>query len=176
MRRRSCWNCRNRSARAVKADVSLIEEMTRMMWWFVGGTVAFALAIMGFSSSLLPPLGHTADRVPGDISATASRGSEHDVASGRSDEIGDLKNSFDTFVREIRDTLTQVSQSSHAVAHASNEINLRTEDPWRRLQGTERAQASKVSTAVEEMARVVTANSKNASDTAATAHKAEETG
>ncbi len=156
----------------MKADVALIEEMTRMMWWFVGGTVAFALAIIGFISlfflrSVIQPITSVSSALlHADLNTTLN--------DGRRDEIGDLKKSFDSFVREIRETLTQVSQSSHAVARASNEINLRTEDMGAGSK-EQSSQAAKVSMAVEEMSRIVSANSKNAADTASTAHKAKQT-
>ncbi|MBP6673171.1 MAG: methyl-accepting chemotaxis protein [Bacteroidetes bacterium] len=163
---------RDQQSADMKADVERIEGMTLMMWWFVGGTVAFALGIIGFISifflrSVIQPITSVSSALHhADLNTT--------LADARHDEIGDLKRSFDSFVREIRDTLTQVSHSSHAVAHASNEINLRTEDLGAGSK-EQSNQAAKVSLAVEEMSRVVTANSKNASDTAATANKAKET-
>lgn len=156
----------------MNADIAVIEQMTQTMWWFVGGTVAFAFAIIGFISlfflrSVIGPIASVSDALRHADLNTA-------LSDGRHDEIGDLMRSFDGFVSEIKDTLLQVSNSSHAVAHASSEINLRTEDLASGSQEQSK-QSTNVNALVDEMINTITENSKNAAATTATARKARET-
>ncbi|MBP6671669.1 MAG: methyl-accepting chemotaxis protein [Bacteroidetes bacterium] len=93
--------------------------------------------------------------------------------SGRKDEIGALQRSFDTFVKSIRETLIQVSDSSAAVSQATFEIKRSTEELAAGSQ-QQSSQARDVATAVAEMTSTITENSKNANVTTETARQARE--
>ena len=93
--------------------------------------------------------------------------------STRKDEIGDLMQAFDRFVKTIQDTLLRVSEASAAVASASAEISSSTEQMAAGAQ-QQSAQANDVSAAVEEMTKTIYENSKNANATAETAKTAKQ--
>ncbi len=92
----------------------------------------------------------------------------------RKDEIGGLQTAFDGFVEQIKQTLTQVSESSAAVASASTQISSSTEQLAAGAQ-EQSSQSAEVAGAVEEMTKTIIENSRNASDTADTAKKAKAT-
>jgi methyl-accepting chemotaxis protein len=93
--------------------------------------------------------------------------------SNRKDEIGALQRSFDTFVKNIRETLVQVSDSSAAVSQATSEIKRSTEELAAGSQ-QQSSQATEVASAVAEMTSTISENSKNANITTATARQAKE--
>lgn len=93
--------------------------------------------------------------------------------SNRKDEIGALQRSFDNFVKNIRETLVQVSDSSAAVSQATSEIKRSTEELAAGSQ-QQSSQAREVATAVAEMTSTISENSKNANVTTATARQAKE--
>lgn len=92
-------------------------------------------------------------------------------ASGRTDEVGQMQNSFDRFVASIRETLLQVSESATAVASASAEISSSTEEMAAGAH-EQTAQATEVASAVIQMATTIGANTKNAAAAAETAKRA----
>ncbi|MBW7886964.1 MAG: methyl-accepting chemotaxis protein [Bacteroidetes bacterium] len=94
-------------------------------------------------------------------------------SSRTADEVGELQRAFDGFVRQIRETLEQVSASSGAVIKASEEISSATEQ-MAAAAHEQTAQTSEVAHAVESMTETILRNSKNSGDTASTAKKAKE--
>lgn len=94
--------------------------------------------------------------------------------SPRKDEIGTLMNSFDRFVKTIKETLLQVVEATAAVASATSEISSSAEQMAAGAQ-QQSGQTVDVSSAVEEMTKTVFENSKNAGTTAETARTAKQT-
>jgi methyl-accepting chemotaxis protein len=93
--------------------------------------------------------------------------------SDRRDEIGALQRSFDTFVKNIRETLVRVAESSTAVANATAEIKHSTEELAAGSQ-QQSSQAREVAAAVAEMTSTIVENSKNANETTVTARQAKD--
>lgn len=91
--------------------------------------------------------------------------------SNRSDEMGQLQNSFDRFVGSIRDTLIQVSETATSVSSASAEISSSTEEMAAGSQ-EQTTQSEEIARAVEQMAKSIAVNSENAGEAAQTAEKA----
>ncbi len=93
--------------------------------------------------------------------------------SHRTDEIGDLQRSFDSFTTSIKSVLGQVTEASSAVAGASTQISSSTEEMAAGAQ-EQTSQAGEVASAVEEMTKTIVENSKRAAETADNARKAKE--
>lgn len=93
------------------------------------------------------------------------------ITSERTDEIGLLTKSFDSFVLSIKNVLLKVTEASAAVASASTEISSGTEQMAAGTQ-EQRSEAAAVATAVEEMTKTIIESARNADDTVQTAKKA----
>lgn len=91
--------------------------------------------------------------------------------SGRKDEVGMLQRSLDRFIGSIRATLIGASETSNAVASASNQISQSTEQMARGAR-EQAAQTTEIASAIEEMTQTIVENSRNAERTAATAQEA----
>ncbi|SPP64260.1 methyl-accepting chemotaxis protein [Nitrospira lenta] len=91
-----------------------------------------------------------------DISATSSR---------PSDEIGQLTQSFNKMVMDLRETLRQVAEMSHNVADASARIS-QSADHLARGAQEQTLQASGAAAAVQEMSKTISETSHNATETA----------
>ncbi len=91
--------------------------------------------------------------------------------TSREDEMGQLQSSFDRFVRSIRDTLIQVSETATSVASASAQISSSTEEMAAGAQ-EQTTQSEEVARAVEQMAKSISVNSANAGEAAQTAEQA----
>ena len=87
------------------------------------------------------------------------------------DEIGQLAVSFKTMVRNLRETIGQVTEASAAVASACSEISSGTEEMAAGAQ-EQTSQATEVAGAMEQMTKTIIENSRNASNTAETAKQA----
>jgi len=87
------------------------------------------------------------------------------------DEIGQLAVSFKTMVRNLRETIGQVTEASAAVASACSEISSSTEEMAAGAQ-EQTSQATEVAGAMEQMTKTIIENSRNASNTAETAKQA----
>ncbi len=93
--------------------------------------------------------------------------------SERKDEIGALQRSFDAFVSNIHDTLSEVMHASERVAGATVEISSSAEQL---AAGSEEqsSQANEVTSAVTDMTATISSNAKNAAAAAAIARQAKE--
>jgi methyl-accepting chemotaxis protein len=89
----------------------------------------------------------------------------------REDEIGQLQNSFNRFVKSIRDTLIQVSETATSVASASAQISSSTEEMAAGAQ-EQTTQSEEIARAVEQMAKSIAVNSANTGEASQTAEQA----
>jgi methyl-accepting chemotaxis protein len=92
-------------------------------------------------------------------------------ATSRQDEMGQLQNSFDRFVKSIRETLLHVSEAAAAVASASAEISSSTEQMAAGTQ-EQTSQSEEVAAAVGQMTKIIVENSRSAAQAAETSKSA----
>jgi methyl-accepting chemotaxis protein len=91
----------------------------------------------------------------------------------RTDEIGELQQSFEKFITSIKRALFQVQDASTAVASASAQISSSTEQMASGSQ-QQTSQTDAVAAAVEQMTMSIKENSRSATQTAETAREAKE--
>ena len=150
----------------------LHESRNSAIAWAVGSTVAL-LGLVLFSFRII--LRHLIIRPVHQVIETINNADlNSQFNSDRKDEVGDLQRSFDGFVTNIKNTLTQVSEASAAVASACAEIGSSAEQLSSGA-GEQSAQSAEAAGAVGEMSGSIKENSQNAKVTLETAHQAKET-
>ncbi|MDN3558834.1 methyl-accepting chemotaxis protein [Vreelandella neptunia] len=122
---------------------------------FIAATLIALLGPLMMSRAIRQISGRIKEITEGDGDLTAR------IESQRRDEIGELAQQFDAFIKRIDDTLQSVSSSTVSLQHASNEIAKGSQELASR---TEQAAANlqQTSASMEEIAAVVN----NASDSA----------
>ena len=94
-----------------------------------------------------------------------------DVPVETKDEIGEMAESFNVMLANLRDMLGRITTATNTMAGASTEFSSSTEQMAAGAH-EQTAQAGEVASAVEEMAKTIVENSRNATQTAETAHLA----
>ncbi|MEG3081232.1 methyl-accepting chemotaxis protein [Halomonas sp. 5021] len=145
---------------AEKAVVNRIQvqQTSTIIFSIIVFLVAVTIALLGplmMSRAIRQITGRIKEITDGDGDLTAR------IESSRRDEIGELAQQFDAFIKRIDDTLQSVSSSTVSLQHASNEIAKGSQELAAR---TEQAAANlqQTSASMEEIAAVVT----NASESA----------
>ena len=115
---------------------------------FIAATLIALLGPLMMSRAILQISGRIKEITEGDGDLTAR------IDSQRSDEIGELAQQFDAFIKRIDDTLQSVSSSTSSLQHASSEIAKGSQDLAAR---TEQAAANlqQTSASMEQIAAVV---------------------
>ena len=140
-----------------------------------GFAVAIGAFILGLVGAFL--LTRSVVRSVGSLREVASRIEAGDLTVQTdvttNDELSQLWRSFNSMASGLRSTIQQVEEASLAVANASAQISSSTEQMAAGIQ-EQTSQASEVAGAVEEMAKTIIENSKNAANTASTAKQAKQ--
>ncbi|GGW32164.1 methyl-accepting chemotaxis protein [Vreelandella hamiltonii] len=156
------------AALASATETSTIQHVQRQEWvtglfaaivFFVAVFIALAGPI-SMSRAIRQVTARIKDITEGEGDLTAR------IESQRKDEIGELAQQFDAFIKRIDDTLQSVSHSTVSLQHASNEIAKSSQELATR---TEQAAANlqQTSASMEEIAAVVN----NASESAQQANQ-----
>ncbi|OWV28886.1 methyl-accepting chemotaxis protein [Halomonas campaniensis] len=145
-------------AEAAVVDRIQVQQTSTIIIALIIFIVATLIALLGplmMSRAIRQISGRIKEITEGDGDLTAR------IESQRRDEIGELAQQFDAFIKRIDDTLQSVSSSTVSLQHASNEIAKGSQELATR---TEQAAANlqQTSASMEEIAAVVN----NASDSA----------
>ena len=143
----------------ISLDGISAERMASVLWslgiclLFSGGAVVLVVIIM----RTLAPLKELAAKA--ELIATGDLSIEFEAASN--DELGQLTNSFHVMVGNLHQVIGQVSEAASAIASASAELMASTEQM---ATGTkaQSEQTTYVSSAMEEMSKMIVDNSENA--------------
>ena len=143
---------------SMAAELSVVQEDSVRVRAVIIGAVILCLIMVSLTPFLLlrfvlEPMNHVTIALShADINTS--------LHAGRTNEIGDLERAFDTFVSSIRTTLTQVAESSAAVASASLEISSSTEVLASGSQ-EQSSQAGDVAAAVSQMTQTLGETNQN---------------
>ena len=145
-------------AEAAVADRIQLQQTTTIIISLIVFVIAILIALLGplmMSRAIRQITGRIKEITEGDGDLTAR------INSQRRDEIGELAQQFNAFIKRIDDTLQSVSSSTVSLQHASTEIAKGSQELAAR---TEQAAANlqQTSASMEQIAAVVT----NASDSA----------
>ncbi len=155
----------------MEADLLVLAGETERMWYVLSGSVLMLLAMIGvacvyFLRNVVTPIGQVASALHhADIHST--------LQSGRTDEIGELEQAFDSFVADIRSTLERVSATSVNVVHAGRRITAAT-DQLSHGAAAQSSQTAEVSDSMDRMAGSMEAMSQQAESAVRAAADAEE--
>lgn len=155
----------------MEADLLVLAAETERMWYVLSGSVLMLLAMIGvacvyFLRNVVTPIGQVASALHhADIHST--------LQSGRTDEIGELEQAFDSFVADIRSTLERVSATSVNVVHAGRRITAAT-DQLSHGAAAQSSQTAEVSDSMDRMAGSMEAMSQQAESAVRAAADAEE--
>ena len=150
-------------AEAAVADRIQLQQTTTIIISLIVCVIAILIALLGplmMSRAIRQITGRIKEITEGDGDLTAR------INSQRRDEIGELAQQFNAFIKRIDDTLQSVSSSTVSLQHASTEIAKGSQELAAR---TEQAAANlqQTSASMEQIAAVVN----NASDSAQQADK-----
>ncbi len=163
----------NQAAQATTSTV--IETQTLIIAILVVTFLLVASTSIIISKSIINPLSQLTE-----VSKIVSQGNlTVTVPVTSKDEIGEVAQSFNTVITNMKTIILKLTEAIHATANAATQISSSSEETAAGAQ-EQSAQITEIASAVEEMSKTIVENSKNATfaaeKTKATGNKAHEGG